>query len=148
MTKTGTPRASIIHNETQAIAVPFLDEPSNHGSNVQVPAQNVVYTTSSCGDNSSYASAAPGAARINSRKPVQLTMCPNCRQNQVRTTTRTYPSVVTWVLVGVTACVFWPVCWLPLVFDGCKQTDHYCQQCGEKVGKIKALENTCVKEMA
>jgi hypothetical protein len=144
MTKTGTPEASMIHNETTAIAVPFLDEPNNHGSNVQVPVQNVGYKD----DNSSYASAAPGAARINSRKPVLLTLCPKCSQHQVRTTTRTYPSVLTWVLVGVTAAVFWPICWLPLVSDSCKQTDHYCQHCGEKVGRIKALENVCVKEMA
>jgi hypothetical protein len=135
MTKTGTPKASIIHNETRAIAVPFLDEPSNHGSNVQVPVQNM-------------SAPAPGAARIKGRKPVQLAMCPKCDQNQVRTTTKTHPSVVTWVLVGVTATVFWPVCWLPLVSDGCKQTVHYCQQCGEKIGKIKALQNVYVKERA
>jgi hypothetical protein len=148
MTKTGIPKNSIIHNETQAIAVPFLDEPSNHGSNVQaVPVQNGVYKTNSC-DNSSYASAAPGAVRIEGRKPLQLTMCPKCDRNQVRTTTKTYPSVVTWVLVGATATVFWPICWLPLVSDGCKQTDHYCQQCGEKIGQIKALRNVYVKESA
>jgi hypothetical protein len=141
MTKTGTPKASIIHNETPPIAVPFLDEPSNHSSNVQVPVQHVVYNTNSRDNSSSYVSAAPGAARITSRTPVQLTMCPKCRRNQVRTTTRTHPSNVTWLLVGVTVCVFWPICWLPLVSDVCKQTDHYCQQCGEKVGKIKALEN-------
>jgi hypothetical protein len=116
MTKTGTPEASIIHNET--------------------PDDNYSYSYYS------YVSAAPGAARIKSRKPVQLTMCPKCDRNQVRTTTRTHPSGVTWALVGVTAIVFWPICWLPLVSDGCKQTDHYCQECGEKVGKIKALFNT------
>mmetsp|Transcript_82457 Transcript_82457/g.229456 ORF Transcript_82457/g.229456 Transcript_82457/m.229456 type:complete len:148 (-) Transcript_82457:1162-1605(-) len=81
-----------------------------------------------------------------SRRPVQLSMCPQCQKSHVRTSTRTYPSALTWVGVAVAACVFFPLCWIPLVVDSMKQTDHFCQNCGKKIGTIKALEGCCVKE--
>ena len=67
-----------------------------------------------------------------SRSPVVLSMCPNCSKNQARTRTRTYPTIVTWLGVVVGAVVFFPLCWIPLVVDPMKQTDHYCQNCGGK----------------
>ena len=81
-----------------------------------------------------------------SRHPVQLSVCPQCGKSHVRTLTRTYPSAVTWVGVVATAIVFFPICWIPLVVDSMKQTDHYCQECGRKVGSIKAMEGCFVKE--
>lgn len=81
-----------------------------------------------------------------SRRPVELKKCPNCHASHVRTSTRTYPSAITWVGVVVSACIFVPLCWIPLVVDPMKQTDHYCQSCGKKVGTIKALDGCFVKE--
>eukprot|EP00339_Tiarina_fusa_P029415 CAMPEP_0117050356 /NCGR_PEP_ID=MMETSP0472-20121206/34764_1 /TAXON_ID=693140 ORGANISM="Tiarina fusus, Strain LIS" /NCGR_SAMPLE_ID=MMETSP0472 /ASSEMBLY_ACC=CAM_ASM_000603 /LENGTH=136 /DNA_ID=CAMNT_0004764099 /DNA_START=46 /DNA_END=456 /DNA_ORIENTATION=+ len=81
-----------------------------------------------------------------SRKPVQLSMCPKCSQAHVRTRTKTYPSALTWVSVVVGAAVFFPLCWIPLVVDPMKQTDHYCQSCGTKIGTIKPLDGCFVKE--
>jgi hypothetical protein len=81
-----------------------------------------------------------------SRRPVQLNKCPKCSQAHVRTRTQTYPSALTWVSVVVGAIVFFPLCWIPLVVDPSKQTDHYCQSCGEKIGTIKPLDGCFVKE--
>ena len=84
--------------------------------------------------------AASQNALLQSRKPVQLAFCPNCSKEDVRTRTRTYPSFVTWTLAFVTGVVFFPVFWVPLVVDGAKQTDHYCQNCGVKVGRVKPFQ--------
>lgn len=81
-----------------------------------------------------------------SRKPIELVMCPHCNQTQVRTRTKTYPSVVTWCGVVVSAAIFFPLCWIPLVCDPMKQTDHFCQNCGKKIGTVKALQGCFVKE--
>lgn len=87
----------------------------------------------------------PDSLFSGSRRPVHLNMCPKC-QKACRTSTRTYPSAVTWLGVVISACVFFPLCWVPLVVDSMKQTDHYCQNCGKKIGTIKALEGCFVKE--
>lgn len=85
---------------------------------------------------------------LGSRRPVNLSQCPKCAKAHVRTSTRTYPSAVTWVGVVVSAFICLPLCWVPLLVDPLKQTDHFCQSCGQKIGTIKALEGCCVKEMA
>ena len=80
------------------------------------------------------------------RRPVELALCPKCHATNVRTRTRTYPTLGTWVgAVGVGIC-FFPLFWVPLVVDTCKQTDHYCQACNQKLASIKPLEGCCVKE--
>ena len=81
-----------------------------------------------------------------SRRPVTLQLCPECHADHVRTMTKTYPSALTWCSVAIGAIIFFPLCWIPLVLDPLKQTDHYCQSCGKKIGQIKALEGCCVKE--
>mmetsp|Transcript_106728 Transcript_106728/g.148759 ORF Transcript_106728/g.148759 Transcript_106728/m.148759 type:complete len:149 (+) Transcript_106728:20-466(+) len=81
-----------------------------------------------------------------SRNPINLHMCPNCFQSNIRTKTRTYPSAVTWVGVVVGVAVFFPLCWIPLVVDPLKQTDHHCQNCGQKIGTVKPLDGCFVKE--
>ena len=81
-----------------------------------------------------------------SRRPVNLSVCPHCATEHIRTRTRTYPSTATWACVGVSAIVFLPLCVIPLVSDGMKKTDHYCQSCGNKIGTVKPFEGFCVKE--
>jgi hypothetical protein len=42
--------------------------------------------------------------------------------------------------------VFWPACWIPLVMDSAKFTDHICTHCGVVVGHVKPLSDCCVEE--
>jgi predicted RNA-binding Zn-ribbon protein involved in translation (DUF1610 family) len=77
---------------------------------------------------------------VPTRRPVQLTSCPNCAKQHVTTRTRTKATGITWVCVGVGVFVFWPLCWIPLVVDPLKQTNHYCQNCGVKVGRVKPFQ--------
>jgi LITAF-like zinc ribbon domain len=93
-----------------------------------------------------YADESPSAFLRGTRRPVELSMCPNCQKPNVRTMTRTYPSTGTWVGVVATALCFFPLAWVPLVVDTCKQTDHYCQSCGKKIGTVKPLEGCFMKE--
>ncbi|CAJ1938026.1 unnamed protein product [Cylindrotheca closterium] len=81
-----------------------------------------------------------------SRRPIQLPLCPHCGAEHVRTHTRTHPNAATWAGVGVGAIVFFPLCWIPLVSDAMKKTDHYCQNCNNKIGSVKPFEGFCVKE--
>lgn len=81
-----------------------------------------------------------------SRNPIQIPLCPHCGAEHVRTHTRTHPNVATWASVGVGAVVFFPLCWVPLVSDATKQTDHYCQNCHKKIGSVRPFEGFCVKE--
>ena len=80
-----------------------------------------------------------------SRTPTLLPHCPCCGSRNVRTRTRTAPSFVTWVAVVALAFVFWPLCWIPLVTDTCRQTFHYCNHCNAEVGHIRAFQDCCVK---
>ncbi|KAL3937643.1 MAG: hypothetical protein SGBAC_007295 [Bacillariaceae sp.] len=80
------------------------------------------------------------------RKPVHLPVCPHCNAEHIRTRTRTYPSAATWVGVGVGAIVFLPLAAIPLLSDNMKKTDHFCQDCGNKIGTVKPFEGFCVKE--
>lgn len=81
-----------------------------------------------------------------SRRPIQIPLCPHCELEHARTRTRTYPNAATWASVGVGAIVFFPLCWVPLVIDGMKKTDHYCQNCDNKIGSVRPFEGFCVKE--
>jgi hypothetical protein len=80
------------------------------------------------------------------RRPTNIAFCPHCTKENVRTRTKTYPSAVTWGCVAVGAVAFFPICWVPLVVDGMKKTDHYCQNCGQKLATIKPFEGVGVKE--
>jgi hypothetical protein len=80
-----------------------------------------------------------------SRTPTVLPHCPCCASRNVRTRTRTAPSFLTWVAVVALAFVFWPLCWIPLVTDTCRQTFHYCSNCNAEVGHIRAFQDCCVK---
>ena len=78
---------------------------------------------------------------IGTRKPVELTCCPNCSQVHVTTRTYTKTTGTTWLCAGVGLLVFWPLCWVPFVCKPMKQTNHYCRQCGAKVGRVKPFQS-------
>jgi hypothetical protein len=82
----------------------------------------------------------PNYLRIDTRKPVTLSYCPNCAKSHVITTPRTKVTGTTWFGVVVGAVIFWPLCWIPLVVKPMKQTNHYCQSCGIKVGRVKPFQ--------
>ena len=93
-----------------------------------------------------YAPESPSSYLQGARRPVHLSMCPHCHKANIRTSTRTYPSAATWIGVVATGLCFLPIAWVPLVIDSCKQTDHFCQNCGKKIGTVKPLEGCFVKE--
>lgn len=78
-----------------------------------------------------------------SRIPVQMITCPKCNKSNTLTKIRTFPSCVTWTCVGATFFLFWPLCWLPLVIDSTKQTDHFCTNCNEKIGEVRPFVDCC-----
>jgi hypothetical protein len=93
---------------------------------------------------SSSSSAPDPSACLTSRHPMQMRECPNCHQGS-RTRIETFPTCQSWLLAGILLVVFWPVFWIPLVVDTCKQTNHHCVSCGAKVGQVDAFYDCCVK---
>jgi len=79
-----------------------------------------------------------------SRFPLIMSKCPYCN-SESRTRVTTAPSWKTWAAGGCLFFVFWPLCWLPLVVDSCKTTEHFCVKCGVKVAKIDAFKDCCVE---
>ena len=79
-----------------------------------------------------------------SRFPMNMRECPNCHRAS-RTRVVTKPSCKTWVAFGIMTGVFWPLCWVPLVSDSCKETEHFCTSCGAKVAKVRAFQDCCVE---
>lgn len=73
------------------------------------------------------------------RQSVVLSFCPKCHKEHVATRPNTKASGATWLGVVAGVIIFWPLCWLPLAVDDMKQTDHYCQNCNAKVGRVKAF---------
>ena len=80
-----------------------------------------------------------------SRLPMMMRDCPSCHRES-RTRVVTAPSVKTWVASGIMVAVFWPLCWIPLVSESCKETNHFCVSCGAKVAHIGAFEDCCVEK--
>lgn len=96
---------------------------------------------------------APGAAQGNTtellpgnfrRAPVRMERCPSCSQSS-RTKVRTFPHIATWVACIILLILFWPICWIPLICDIFKQTDHYCSTCGTKVAEVTPFSDCCEK---
>ncbi|CAJ1938028.1 unnamed protein product [Cylindrotheca closterium] len=81
-----------------------------------------------------------------SRKPTNLAFCPHCSKENVRTRTKTYPNSVTWGCAALGAIIFVPLAVIPLVSDSMKKTDHYCQNCDQKLATIKPFEGVGIKE--
>ncbi|KAI2507276.1 hypothetical protein MHU86_7112 [Fragilaria crotonensis] len=75
------------------------------------------------------------------RAPTIMPSCPSCSKVMVRTKTRTQPSLGTWLAVIALLILFWPICWIPLVCDVFKRTDHYCSHCGVKVAEVKPFQD-------
>ena len=80
------------------------------------------------------------------RRPTSIQQCPHCLATHVMTSTSTYPTLETWLMCFVIFWVFWPACWIPLVMDSAKFTDHICTHCGVVVGHVKPLSDCCVEE--
>ena len=78
------------------------------------------------------------------RQPAFLKPCMHCGQNS-RTRVETHPNWVTWVSVLALLFVFWPLCWLPLVWNCSRQSDHYCQSCHQWIGTIHPYQDCCVQ---
>jgi hypothetical protein len=79
------------------------------------------------------------------RHPTSIRQCPHCDATNVTTSTKTYPGPETFVMCVILMLVFWPVCWMPLVMDSAKRTDHICKRCGGVVGYVKPLSDCCVE---
>jgi hypothetical protein len=77
------------------------------------------------------------------RFPMIVMTCPSCHQES-RSKVRTFPVWQTWTVAGVAFFLFWPLCWIPLVTDSCKQSDHFCSSCGIKVGSVPPFQDCCV----
>jgi hypothetical protein len=77
------------------------------------------------------------------RSPMMMRNCPHCQQES-RTRIRTFPTWQSWTTAVVMFFLFWPLCWIPLVLDSCKQTDHFCTRCGNQVGTVGAYQDCCV----
>mmetsp|Transcript_6226 Transcript_6226/g.8104 ORF Transcript_6226/g.8104 Transcript_6226/m.8104 type:complete len:151 (+) Transcript_6226:201-653(+) len=80
------------------------------------------------------------------RHPTNMPQCPHCAATNVPTRTSTFPSIETWLLCLGILLVFWPACWIPLVMDTAKKTEHVCTRCHEVVGAVKPMSDCCVKE--
>mmetsp|Transcript_31598 Transcript_31598/g.67637 ORF Transcript_31598/g.67637 Transcript_31598/m.67637 type:complete len:142 (+) Transcript_31598:137-562(+) len=85
--------------------------------------------------------------QILGRQPISIGMCPHCQQYGVMTRIRTYPSWETWFACAVLLLVFWPACWVPLVYDSCKKTDHECTRCDHLVGQVTPFSDCCTTRM-
>lgn len=77
------------------------------------------------------------------RFPMMDITCSNCQQVG-RTKVRTAPAWQTWAATGVGFLLFWPLCWLPLVMDSCKKSEHFCTSCGHKLGTVQPFQDCCV----
>lgn len=80
------------------------------------------------------------------RHPTSIPICPHCFATHVTTRTSTYPSIATWLFCAGIFLLFWPACWIPLVMDSAKRTDHVCSSCHKVVGQVKPFSDCCVKE--
>lgn len=78
------------------------------------------------------------------RAPCKMQSCTACGVSS-RTRVRTWPNIFTWASCLALLILFWPICWIPLVCDVFKQTDHFCQNCGAKVGEVQPFQDCCEK---
>jgi LITAF-like zinc ribbon domain len=71
------------------------------------------------------------------RRPTTI-VCPYC-QVQMQTRIRRHANMVTWIIVILLGCFFWPfcLCFLPFCCAGCLETEHYCTHCHRKVAAVE-----------
>jgi hypothetical protein len=118
----------------QGEASSYMAQPSQQQQQQQNPTERVVLV-----GNNGISDNDPTLTR----HPMMMRICPHCRQES-RTRIRTFPTWQTWMAFIALFFVFWPVCWIPLVVDACKQTDHFCVLCGAQVGQVTAFQDCCV----
>jgi LITAF-like zinc ribbon domain len=100
--------------------------------------------TSAAPMHASSSAAAPFQNLIFSREPSYLQPCMHCGKN-CRTRVVTSPHLLTWIAVVALLFVFWPLCWLPLVFNCTRESRHYCTNCNSHVGTIQPFQDCCSK---
>jgi hypothetical protein len=137
-------------------ATPIITTTTTAASSLPTVAEAIhiskLATTTTNNNNYNSSSTTSSPLLITSgRFPTPLpTNCPHCHttsSSNITTRIRTYPSFTTWIIVLVLFLIFWPICWIPLVIDKCKMTDHYCTVCNELVGNVKPLSDCCVREL-
>ena len=79
------------------------------------------------------------------RNPMMMRQCPNCNCES-RTRIETQPTWHSFALAIFLLFIFWPICWIPLILDTCKRTNHYCVLCNTKVGVIEPFHDCCVEK--
>jgi LITAF-like zinc ribbon domain len=97
-------------------------------------------------NNSSQQHPPPPQLEFTTRLPTVVPQCPHCHTTNVRTTTRTYPSPITWLAVLLVFLIFWPLFWVPLVLDQCRHTTHVCSHCHQEIGQVPAFADCCVTQ--
>mmetsp|Transcript_31 Transcript_31/g.81 ORF Transcript_31/g.81 Transcript_31/m.81 type:complete len:179 (-) Transcript_31:107-643(-) len=78
------------------------------------------------------------------RHPMMMRCCPICGQES-RTRIITGPNWMTWLACVVLFILCWPFCWVPLVVDAMKLTEHYCVLCNGLVGRVEPMKDCCVR---
>uniref|UniRef100_A0A914XN54 LITAF domain-containing protein n=1 Tax=Plectus sambesii TaxID=2011161 RepID=A0A914XN54_9BILA len=63
----------------------------------------------------------------------QAVFCPHCKR-MVRTMVKHLPGKMTFVMMAVICCAFFPLLWLPLCLDVCKDAHHFCPDCYHRIG--------------
>jgi LITAF-like zinc ribbon domain len=105
---------------------------------------NLLSSSSAAAAAAASLSSAPFQNLIFSREPSFLHPCMHCGKNG-RTRVVTSPHLATWIAVVALLFVFWPLCWLPLVFNCTRESRHYCTNCHSHVGTIQPFQDCCSK---
>jgi predicted RNA-binding Zn-ribbon protein involved in translation (DUF1610 family) len=135
-----------IHSSNNAVPIYYdpndFQQSSNYAnSGTSATSQHIPSSTVVVQEPATYSVVEnPRYVDIGSRKPVVLTYCPRCAKEHVTTHTRTKSTGTTWLCVVAGVFIFWPLCWLPLAIRPLKQTNHYCDSCGNKVGRVKPCQ--------
>mmetsp|Transcript_21533 Transcript_21533/g.49364 ORF Transcript_21533/g.49364 Transcript_21533/m.49364 type:complete len:155 (+) Transcript_21533:128-592(+) len=144
-TKSDTPRVSDYENIENGLPVASAEPPIVTATAVAASLPSVEEARFNASHAKTMAGGIEHEAPLD-RHPTQLRICPNCSTSNVGTRTQTYPSWETWLLCGSIALFFVPACWIPLVMDSTKRTDHLCNHCHAVVGTVKPFSDCCVKE--
>ena len=135
------------HNEedlpiASAVAIPIVEGEESHLPEYFVDE----FPTAENAPQSQSSALLVNSDSSNSNQPPYLTgfglnpqraRCPFCN-HEGRTNVHFTVDVFTFFMMGLLFLVFWPICWLPLLMPGCKNTEHFCSNCHRKVRAPKA----------